>query len=169
VRLDQTADAAECLTLTSIRGKVAIANAKLAYERYKHLFAGPRWEALRAKGAQTQRLLWASTGTKNPEYSDVLYVEELIGPDTINTMPLVTMDAFRDHGKLRASLEEDVQGARQVMSTLDRLGISIDEVTAKVLEDGVQVFAEAMDKVLNAIAAKRALAAATGTAPAAAL
>jgi transaldolase/glucose-6-phosphate isomerase len=158
-RLNQTADTAERLALTGIRGKVAVANAKLAYQRYERLFAGPRWEALQAMGARTQRLLWASTGTKNPEYSDVLYVEELIGPDTINTMPLATMDAFRDHGKLRASLEEDVQGARQVMSTLGRLGISIDEVTAKVLNDGVQIFAEAMDKVLKAIAAKRALAA----------
>ena len=163
-RLGQTIDAAERLALTSIRGKVAISNAKLAYQRYKRFFAGPRWEALRAKGARTQRLLWASTGTKNPEYSDALYVEELIGPDTINTMPLATMDAFRDHGKLRASLEEDVQGARQVMSTLDRLGISIAAVTAKILEDGIQVFAEAMDKVLNAIAAKRALAPMSGTA-----
>jgi transaldolase / glucose-6-phosphate isomerase len=159
-RLGRTTDAAERLALTGIRGKVAIANAKLAYQRYKRLFAGPRWEALRAKGAQTQRLLWASTGTKNPEYSDVLYVEELIGPDTINTMPPATMDAFRDHGKPRASLEEDLPGARQVMATLDRLGISIDAVTAKVLEDGVQIFADAMDKVLNAIAGKRTTAAA---------
>ena len=163
-RLGQTIDAAERLALTSIRGKVAISNAKLAYQRYKRFFAGPRWEALRAKGARTQRLLWASTGTKNPEYSDALYVEELIGPDTINTMPLATMDAFREHGKPRASLEEDVQGARQVMSTLDRFGISIAAVTAKILEDGIQVFAEAMDKVLNAIAAKRALAPMSGTA-----
>jgi transaldolase / glucose-6-phosphate isomerase len=167
-RLDQTTDAAERLALTGIRGKVAIANAKLAYQRYKRLFAGPRWEALRAKGAHTQRLLWASTGTKNPEYSNVLYVEELIGPDTINTMPLATMDAFRDHGKLRPSLEEDLPAARQVMATLDRLGISIDAVTTKVLEDGIQIFEEAMDKVLNAITAKRGLAAMTGTAPAAA-
>jgi transaldolase/glucose-6-phosphate isomerase len=164
-RLGQTADAAERLALTSIRGKVAIANAKLAYQRYKDLFAGPRWEALRAKGARTQRLLWASTGTKNPEYSDVLYVEELIGPDTINTMPLATMDAFRDHGKLRASLEEDLSGARQVMATLDRLGISIDRVTAKVLDEGIGLFTDAMDKVLNAIAAKRGLAV-SGTATA---
>src|SRR5439155_8623984 len=105
-RLGQTTDGAEHLALTSIRGKVAIANAKLAYQRYKRFFAGPRWETLRAKGAQTQRLLWASTGTKNPEYCHVLYVDELIGPDTIHTMPLATIDAFRDHGKLRASLEE---------------------------------------------------------------
>lgn len=154
-RLGETDDNSERLALTSVRGKVAIANAKLAYQRYKRLFAGPRWEALRAKGAPTQRLLWASTGTKNPEYSDVLYVEELIGPDTINTMPPATMDAFREHGKLRASLEEDLHGARHVMETLERLGISIDEVTAKVLDDGIHLFADAMDKLLGSIARKR--------------
>jgi len=164
-RLGQTVDDAERRALASIRGNVAIANAKLAYRRYKRLFAGPRWEVLRAKGARTQRLLWASTGTKNPQYSDVLYVEELIGPDTINTMPLATMDAFRDHGKLRASLEEDLERARRVMATLDRLGISIDEVTGKVLDDGIRVFADSMDKVLSAIATKRA-SAASGTAAA---
>jgi len=163
-RIDQTRDKAEHGALTSIRGKVAIANAKLAYQRYKRLFAGPRWEALRAKGARTQRLLWASTGTKNPEYSDVLYVEELIGPATINTMPLATMDAFRDHGKIRASLEEDRPAARQVLKTLERLGISLDEVTDKVLDDGVQLFADAMDKVFSAIAIKRASAATSGNA-----
>jgi len=163
-RIDQTRDNAEHGALTSIRGKVAIANAKLAYQRYKRLFAGPRWEALRAKGARTQRLLWASTGTKNPEYSDVLYVEELIGPATINTMPLATMDAFRDHGKIRASLEEDRPAARQVLKTLERLGISLDEVTDKVLDDGVQLFADAMDKVFSAIAIKRASAATSGNA-----
>lgn len=154
-RLGETDDNSERLALTSVRGKVAIANAKLAYQRYKRLFAGPRWETLRAKGAPTQRLLWASTGTKNPEYSDVLYVEELIGPDTINTMPPATMDAFREHGKLRASLEEDLHGARHVMETLERLGISIDEVTAKVLDDGIHLFADAMDKLLGSIARKR--------------
>ena len=163
-RLDQAADDAERLVLRNIRGKVAIANAKLAYERYKRLFAGPRWEALRAKSARTQRLLWASTGTKNPDYSDVLYVEELIGPDTINTMPLATMDAFRDHGNLRASLEEDLSAARHVMETLERLGISIDEVTGKVLDDGIRAFVEAMSTVLSAIAVKRASATASGNA-----
>ena len=120
-RLGKAIDNSERLALTSAHGKVAIANAKLAYQRYKRLFAGPRWETLRAKGAQPQRLLWASTGTKNPEYSDVLYIEELIGPDTINTMPPATMDAFREHGKLRASLEEDLHAARDVMETLERL------------------------------------------------
>jgi transaldolase / glucose-6-phosphate isomerase len=154
-RLGKAIGNSERLALTSAHGKVAIANAKLAYQRYKRLFAGPRWETLRAKGAQPQRLLWASTGTKNPEYSDVLYIEELIGPDTINTMPPATMDAFREHGNLRASLEEDLDGARGVMETLDRLGISIDEITAKVLDDGIHLFADAMDKLLGAIARKR--------------
>jgi transaldolase / glucose-6-phosphate isomerase len=154
-RLGKAIGNSERLALTSAHGKVAIANAKLAYQRYKRLFAGPRWETLRAKGAQPQRLLWASTRTKNPEYSDVLYIEELIGPDTINTMPPATMDAFREHGNLRASLEEDLDGARGVMETLDRLGISIDEITAKVLDDGIHLFADAMDKLLGAIARKR--------------
>ena len=117
-RLSQTADDVQRLALANIRGKVAIANAKLAYQRYRRLFTGPRWTALRAKGARPQRLLWASTGTKNPSYSDVLYVEELIGPDTINTMPPATLDAFRNHGRVRASLEEDLPEARQVMAAL---------------------------------------------------
>ena len=157
-RLRETDDPAERDVLTGLRGKVAIANAKLAYQRYQRLFAGPRWEKLQAKGAHPQRLLWASTGTKNPEYSDVCYVEELIGPDTVNTMPQKTLDAFRDHGRLRPSLEEDVDGARHVMATLARLGISIDDVTAKLLEQGVDLFADAADKLLGAVARKRAAA-----------
>ena len=155
-RLRQTNDNAERDAIESIRGRVAIANAKLAYQRYKRLFAGSRWKNLQARGAHTQRLLWASTGTKNPEYSDVLYVEELIGPDTIDTMPPGTMDAFRDHGRLRASLEEDLDGARHVMAMLDRLGISIDDVAARVLEEGVHLFVDAADKLLGAVARKRA-------------
>ena len=142
--------------LAGLRGKIAIANAKLAYQRYKRLFAGPRWEDLHAKGARVQRLLWASTGTKNPDYSDVLYVEELIAADTVNTLPPATMDAFRDHGKVRASLEENVDQARQMMASLDRCGISIDEVTAKLVEEGVQLFADAFDKLLGAVSRKRA-------------
>src|SRR6202043_3132547 len=105
-RLRQTKPSDEREMLAGLRGKVAIANAKLAYQRYQRLFAGARWERLRAKGARVQRLLWASTGRKNPAYSDVLYVEELIAPDTVNTMPPATIDAFRDHGEVRASLEE---------------------------------------------------------------
>ena len=116
--LRQTNDADKRAELTGLRGKIAIANAKLAYQRYKRLFAGARWEKLRAEGARVQRLLWASTGTKNPAYSDVLYVEELIAPETISTMPPATMDAFRDHGRVQPTLEENIEQARQLMATL---------------------------------------------------
>ena len=155
-RIRQTDNADQGKRLAGLRGKVAIANAKLAYQRYKRLFAGARWEKLRAKGARVQRLLWASTGTKNKDYSDVLYVEELIAADTISTVPPATMDAFRDHGKVRASLEENIDEARQTMAALDRCGISIDEVTAKLIEHGVQLFADSFDKLLGAVARKRA-------------
>jgi transaldolase/glucose-6-phosphate isomerase len=141
--------------LEPLRGKVAIANAKLAYQIYKRLFSGPRWEKLEAKGARVQRLLWASTGTKNPKYSDVLYVDELIAPDTVNTLPPATMDAFRDHGKVHPTLEEKLDDARQTMAALERSGISIEAVADKLVEDGVQLFADAFDKLLGAVAHKR--------------
>jgi transaldolase/glucose-6-phosphate isomerase len=141
-------------TLAGLRGKVAIANAKLAYQRYKRIFAGPRWDALRKKGARVQRLLWASTGTKNPAYSDVLYVEELIAADTVNTMPPATMDAFRDHGRVRSSLEENVEEAGRMMEALDRSGISIDAVTAELVESGVRQFSDDFDKLLGALERK---------------
>jgi len=155
-RLAKTDDAGQRAALSALRGKVAIANAKLAYQRYKRLFAGARWKKLQAKGARVQRLLWASTGTKNKDYSDVLYVDELIAADTVNTLPPPTMDAFRDHGKPRASLEQNLDQAGQVMAALDRSGISIDQVTAKLVEEGVQLFADAFDKLLGAVAVKRA-------------
>lgn len=155
-RLRQTPDAGGREALSGLRGKVAIANAKLAFQRYKRLFAGPRWERLRTNGARVQRLLWASTGTKNPAYSDVLYVEELVAADTVNTMPPATMDAFRDHGRVRPSLEEHVERAEQIMSTLERSGISIAGVTAELVENGVQLFADAFDKLLGTVARKRA-------------
>jgi transaldolase len=150
-RLKKTADATQQALLSSLLGKVAIANGKLTYQRYQRIFSGPRWEALAAKGAQTQRVLWASTSTKNPKYRDVIYVEELIGPDTVNTMPLATIDAFRDHGQLRNSLTEDVAGAQKVMDDLARAGIDIKEVTDKLTEDGVKLFADAFDKLLAAV------------------
>lgn len=134
--------------LESVRSKVAIANAKLAYERYQRVFSGPRWEALAAKGAQTQRPLWASTSTKNPKLRDVLYIEELIGKDTVNTIPPATYDAFRDHGVPRASLTEDVEGARSVMTNLAQAGISIDTVTADLVTAGVKQFEDAFTKLL---------------------
>jgi transaldolase len=150
-RLKKTTDASQQALLSSLLGKVAIANGKLTYQRYQRIFSGPRWEALAAKGAQTQRVLWASTSTKNPKYRDVIYVEELIGPDTVNTMPLATIDAFRDHGQLRNSLTEGVAGAQKVMDDLARAGIAVKEVTDKLTEDGVKLFADAFDKLLAAV------------------
>ncbi|HET9307460.1 MAG TPA: transaldolase [Candidatus Sulfotelmatobacter sp.] len=150
-RLKNTADASQQSLLKSLLGKVAIANGKLTYQRYQRLFSGPRWQALAAKGAQTQRVLWASTSTKNPNYRDVIYVEELIGSDTVNTMPPATIDAFRDHGLLRNSLTEDVPGAQKVMDDLARAGVSIKEVTDKLTQDGVKLFADAFDKLLAAV------------------
>jgi transaldolase/glucose-6-phosphate isomerase len=132
-------------------GKVAIANAKQTYQRYLRLFGGERWEALIAQGARPQRVLWASTGTKNPAYRDVVYVEELIGPETVNTMPLGTLDVFRDHGRPRASLTENVSEADATMESLVRLGISMDDVTDRLLDDGITLFAEAFDRLLEAV------------------
>jgi transaldolase/glucose-6-phosphate isomerase len=154
-KIAQANDPDEKARLNALKGKVAVANAKLAYQHYKRLFNGKRWNALAAKGAKTQRLLWASTGTKNKAYSDVLYVEELIGADTVNTMPIATMDAFREHGKLRDSIEENVAEAQRVLGDLGRSGISLDAVTGKLVEDGVRLFAEAADKLLGAVAKKR--------------
>src|SRR5215468_7552245 len=148
-------DPAEKARLESLKGKVAIANAKLAYQHYKKLYSEARWQRLAQQGAQTQRLLWASTGTKNKAYSDVLYVEELIGTDTVNTIRPATMDAFRDHGRLRPSLEEDVAGAQAVMDALPPLEISIDAVTAKLVDDGVRLFADAADHLYAAVQNKR--------------
>jgi transaldolase / glucose-6-phosphate isomerase len=142
--------------LAALKGKVAIANAKLAYQDYKRLFSGARWDRLAARGAKPQRLLWASTGTKNKDYSDVLYVEELIGPNTINTVPPATLDAFRDHGTPRDSLEENVEEARHVLAELDKSGISLDAITTELVKDGVKLFADAADKLYGAVAHKRA-------------
>ncbi|MGX4802695.1 bifunctional transaldolase/phosoglucose isomerase [Bradyrhizobium guangdongense] len=149
-------DPSEKERLAALKGKVAIANAKVAYQDYKRLFSGPRWEKLAAKGAKPQRMLWASTGTKNKDYSDVLYVEELIGPNTINTVPPATLDAFRDHGKLRDSLEENVDEANRVLEELERSGISLDAITEELVKDGVKLFADAADKLYGAVAHKRA-------------
>ena len=148
----KTASGAEKKQLEGLLGKVAIANAKLAYQSYKKIFSGARWEALKAKGAQTQRVLWASTGTKNPHYRDVLYVEELIGPETVNTVPPETLSAFRDHGKLRASLEENVDGGRRRPSRRSRRPASRStKVTDDLLADGLKKFVEPFTKLLKAV------------------
>src|SRR6201992_388199 len=150
-------DPTEKERLAALKGKVAIANAKLAYVEYKKLFSGPRWDKLAAKGAHPQRLLWASTGTKNKDYRDTLYVEELIGPNTVNTVPPATLDAFRDHGELRNSLEENIDDARRVLDELQKSGISLDQITADLVKDGVKLFADAADKLYGAVAHKRAV------------
>ncbi|WP_157221133.1 bifunctional transaldolase/phosoglucose isomerase [Flavisphingomonas formosensis] len=147
---------AESEALKRLRGKVAIANAKLAYAWYLEMIASRRWQDLAAKGAMPQRLLWASTGTKDPNYPDTLYVDTLIGPDTVNTMPPKTMDAFRDHGTIGLTLTEDVDGARKVLAEAERLGLDLAGVTRDLVEDGVKQFADAADALLGAVAAKRA-------------
>src|SRR5580692_8479879 len=150
-KLKNETDPARKAKLESILGKVAIANGKLTYEAYQRIFSSPRWKALAAKGAQTQRVLWASTSTKNPKYRDVLYIEELIGPDTVNTVPPATLDAVRDHGKPRQSLTEDVDGARKTMADLAAAGIVMKDVTDKLTADGVKLFADAFDELLAAV------------------
>ena len=151
-RLSNTADARVQRLLQSLRGgQVAIANAKLAFQRYQEVFATPRWRALAARGAQTQRVLWASTGTKNARYRDVVYVEELIGPDTVNTIPPPTLSAFRDHGRPRASLTEDLDGAFDTIRTLAETGISLEATTDALLTEGLQLFTDAFRKLLAAV------------------
>ncbi len=153
-RLQTSTDEQERTRLRSLLGKVAIANARLAYQLYKTIFAGSEWDHLAKQGAQTQRLLWASTSTKDPSYPDVLYVEELIGPDTVNTIPPATLDAFRDHGKPRASLESGIEAAQTVMDTLKAVGISMKQVTDDLVTQAVKLFAEPFDKLLNSVDAK---------------
>jgi transaldolase len=142
-KIAATASDLEKRRLEALKGKAGVANAKIAYAKYKEIFSGPRWEALAAKGARVQRPLWASTGTKNPAYSDVLYIDELIGPDTINTMPQATLDAFRDHGVVRDTLEQDVDTAFRHVDELREVGIDLKQVTDELQVDGVKLFSEA--------------------------
>ena len=151
-KLKTATDAKQRALLSSLEGKVAIANAKRTYEKYGQLFGGARWKALAAKGARTQRLLWASTSTKNPKYRDVLYIEELIGADTVNTMPPATFDAFRDHGRLRNSLTENVAAAHETMQNLEKAGISMKAVTDQLVVDAVRLFADPFNSLLGVIA-----------------
>ena len=151
-KIDAGGDAA----LKPLLGKAAIANAKVAYAAYKKLFSGAKWQALEAKGAHSQRLLWASTSVKNPAYPDTLYVETLIGRDTVNTMPPATMDAFRDHGKATPdAVEQDLEGALAILKSLGQHGISLETVTDDLVIDGVRQFATAFDQLLGAVAVKR--------------
>jgi transaldolase len=148
-------DAKKAEKATALLGKAAIANARLAYADFKKVFAASRFKALKAKGAHVQRPLWASTGTKNPAYSDVLYVDELIGPDTVNTVPPATLKAFLDHGRVRPSLEENVPQARKTLAALEALGIPMGDVTAQLEKDGVKAFADAFTALLSAVDARR--------------
>ncbi len=141
--------------LRSLLGKVAIANAKEAYEKYDKMIASAIWKALEAKGGQRQRLLWASTSTKNPAYRDVLYLEELIGPDTVNTVPPATMDAFREHGRVARTLDANVDAAHKTMADLEKAGISMKQVTDQLLDDAIKLFDEAFAKLLSAVEAKK--------------
>jgi len=140
---------------TKLKGKLAIANAKLAYQNYLEMFAGSRWEALAAKGATKQRCLWASTSTKNPDYRDVMYVEELIGPETVNTMPEETIRAFQDHGKIELTLTKDVDAARKLFTDLAAVGIDYDDVSDTLEREGVQKFSDSFDELLEGIRGKR--------------
>jgi transaldolase len=138
-----------------LKGKLAVANAKLAYQRYKELFSGERWEKLAAKGAKSQRCLWASTSTKNPAYRDVMYVEELIGPKTVNTMPEETIEAFQDHGEVALTLEQDVDEAKRVFEQIAEAGIDYDDVVVTLEQEGVQKFADSFSELIDGVESKR--------------
>lgn len=141
--------------LQSLTGKAAVANAKIAYEKYRQIFSGPRWDALAAKGARVQRCLWASTSTKNPNYRDVIYVEELIGSDTVNTLPQNTLDAFRDHGRAALTLDQGVAEAHDVIRRIEAAGISFKAVTDELQTQGVKLFCDSFDKAVESIVQKR--------------
>jgi transaldolase len=138
-----------------LKGKLAVANAKLAYQNYKEIFSGPRWDALAEKGATPQWCLWASTSTKNPEYRDVLYVEDLIGPGTVNTMPRETIEAFQDHGKVAVTLEDGIDEAKQVFEQVAAAGVDYDDVTDTLEREGVQKFIDSFTELLDGIESKR--------------
>jgi transaldolase len=156
-RVDSEADKRlEALGNTALQGRLAIANAKLAYAHYLEAFSGPRWEFLAGKGATAQRCLWASTSTKNPSYRDVIYVEELVGPDVVNTMPLETIVAFQDHGEVRETLTQGVEEARRLLDELRDAGVDYDDVVETLEAEGVQKFADSFEELLEGIRAKRA-------------
>lgn len=155
-RISQATDDGEKTRLQSLLGRIAIANAKLAYQRYKKVFHGERFAALKQKGAQVQRPLWASTSTKNPVYPDVYYVEALIGPETVDTLPPATIIAFRDHGRARVTIEDNLDEERAMLARLEEVGISLDQVTAHVLADGVRLFVEPFEKLLKTIDSRAA-------------
>lgn len=150
----ETEDSDRIAQLQGAKGKVAIANAKLAYQEYKQIIKSDRWQALAAKGARVQRLLWASTSTKNPAYSDVMYVDELIGPDTVNTLPPNTIEACADHCDVASRIEVDVESAQQLIAALPELGIDLDQVMAELLDKGIDKFIQPFDKLMDVLVTK---------------
>ena len=152
--LAANASGAERERILALRGRTAIANAKLAYQLFRERFAGPRWDALAARGANLQRPLWASTSTKNPQYRDVMYVEQLIGPDTVNTLPPATLEAFRDHGVVARTVDADVDGARRTIAEVERAGVSLRAVTDKLLVDGLRSFEKSFDTLIGGLERK---------------
>ena len=155
-RIEKSSDEAEKAKLQSLLGRIAIANAKVAYQKYKKIFHGERFAALKQNGARVQRPLWASTSTKNPVYPDVYYVEALMGPETVDTLPPATITAFRDHGRPRVTIEDKIDEERAVLTRLEEVGISLDQVTAHVLADGVRLFVEPFEKLLKTIESRAA-------------
>ena len=156
VEVDRRLDEIGTDEALALRGKAAVANGKLAYALFRETFSGPRWEALEARGARVQRPLWASTSTKNPEYPDTLYVDELIGPDTVNTLPDSTLAAFEDHGTIARTVDDGVAGARGVMAQLTAVGVDIDDVTRLLEDEGVAAFEKSFDELLTVLATKAA-------------
>ncbi len=154
VEIDRRLDAIGTPEALELRGRAAVASGQLAYEAYRQTFSGPRWEALESRGARRQRPLWASTSTKNPEYPDTLYVDSLIGPDTVNTLPDQTLEAFEDHGTVARTIDADIDGARQVMSQLSAVGVDIDDVTRTLESEGVASFEKSFDDLIATLAQK---------------
>src|SRR5439155_1431320 len=150
-KVNQAQDPQQKRSLDQLFGKAAIANSKMAYEHYKELFAGPRWDRLRKAGARTQRCLWASTSTKDPRYPDTYYVEELIGPDTVDTVPPATLAAFREHGEVRRSLDENVELAHRQLKQLAGMGVDLDQVTKDLEVEGVEAFTKSFESLLTAL------------------
>ena len=154
-KIKATKDIAEQQQLKSLEGKAAIANARLVYQEFTRIFHTPRFETLKHSGAHVQRPLWASTSTKNPAYRDVLYAEELIGPDTVDTMPLETIENFRDHGRVSRTVENDIQQAKDVFAALEKVGIHYDQVTKQLQDEGVQKFADSFHELFQGIESKK--------------
>ncbi len=150
-KIEASADEAQQAHLRHLQGKLAVANAMVAYQAFKEIFGAPRFQRLADKGARVQRVLWASTGTKNPAYSDVMYVEELIGAPTVNTMPPATIEAFKDHGRLRNSLEQDVAQAEAVITEIEAAGLSVNAITSQLLDQGVASFSQSFQELLAAV------------------